>query len=485
MVSEITSINPLTQARPVDDPEITKVQDLHTGKILDVKEFIARHRYDEFIATVRVPVREDFKKEVYLYACALCGTPVYVVASPDKRFFFRHAEEDGSCSARTRGTLSMQEIRARQYFGQRESEAHKRIKRLIERSLIVDRDFQTIALETVWRAARDLKARRQPDVQVESARFGRIAFEAQISNSFLDEIAGRRVFYRENGGLLVWVLGHFLPEYRRLAIEDILFTNNSNVFVVDEETARLSEQRHAFHMRCFFRRPLRDGATIVDQWAGEIVAFADLTRDVATQTAFFFDYTGEEKRLRAAIASDAEAEREGVDEALREKFFALWAAAPQFHERENSELHASWNELSSTLEARGIKIPYRDPDYDSGFRALINGVLSARDGRPTGWKFDTLLQVAHCIFDKHKEHLFAFGCAIQLYGRGGLLEAQDKRGKWADRRAMIKEELSRYGSDFQPDSHWLAALLFLFPLIGQRVKARVDLLEHALSDFEL
>ena len=235
MVSEITSINPLTQARPVDDPEITKVQDLHTGKILDVKEFIARHRYDEFIATVRVPVREDFKKEVYLYACALCGTPVYVVASPDKRFFFRHAEEDGSCSARTRGTLSMQEIRARQYFGQRESEAHKRIKRLIERSLIVDRDFQTIALETVWRAARDLKARRQPDVQVESARFGRIAFEAQISNSFLDEIAGRRVFYRENGGLLVWVLGHFLPEYRRLAIEDILFTNNSNVFVVDEK----------------------------------------------------------------------------------------------------------------------------------------------------------------------------------------------------------------------------------------------------------
>ena len=66
-----------------------------------------------------------------------------------KRFFFRHKTEDGSCPAKTRGTLSEEEIRARKYHGLRESEAHKRIKQLIgvqERTAFVAYlDFEKMA----------------------------------------------------------------------------------------------------------------------------------------------------------------------------------------------------------------------------------------------------------------------------------------------------------------------------------------------------
>lgn len=482
MTFAVTSIDPLASAPAVEDPEISAILDLTTGKFIRAAEFIGSFRYDDFVKKVRLPVREDLERKIYRYACALCSTPVYVVASADKKFFFRHIEEDGSCRACTRGALSMAEIRARQYYGQRESEAHKRIKALIERSLAVDPEFQTVALERTWRSARDPKARRQPDVQTRSRRFGAIAFEAQLSNSFLSEIAGRRAFYRENGGLLVWILGHFAPEYRRMALDDILFSNNSNVFTVDEETAAVSEKRRALHLRCHYRRPRRAGSSVVDEWQEEIVAFADLTRDVETQTSFFFDYVGEEKRLRAMIAADEEAERERVDEALRDEFFALWASGPQFPLQGDSDLHARWQELSSALASRGIEIPHLDPNDDRGFRAMVNGVLSARDGKPVGWRFDTLLQVAHCIFDQHKGQLFTFGCALRHYERDRLIEAQDKHGKWAKRRREIIEALRRFGSDFEPDSRWLPALLFLFPEIGKQTEKRIASFNRTEAD---
>lgn len=469
------STDPLAPATPVDNPEIDEVLNLQTGQISNVKAFISQHRYDDFIS-VRMSVRENFQKGNYLYACALCGTPVYVVASPDKKFFFRHAHEDGSCTAHTRGRLSLEEIRARKYNGQRESEAHKRIKALIERSLLADSNFQSVAQERSWRAARDPKSRRQPDVQAESNRFGRIAFEVQLSNTFLDEVASRRNFYRENGGLLIWVLGRFLPEYRRLMVDDLLFSNNSNIFVVDDETTKLSEECRMFHMRCFFRRPFRDGTAIIDNWSEEIVSFAQLTCDIKTQTAFFFDYDGEEKRLHDVIATDAEVERERADQALRDEFLSLLTAT-----EEDYDIQARWDTLAAKLESRGIPIPYHS--QDSGFRALMFSILSAKEGEPVGWKFQKLIQVANQIFHAHKEHLLAFGYAIKHYGRTSTLDTQDKKGIWTRRRAIIREALHGHDPDFLPNQLWLPALLFLFPDIGRHVKAYIDRLDKRLDDF--
>jgi hypothetical protein len=151
------TVDPLTLASPVDDPEIVEIMDLETGVILNVAKFIVSHRYDAFIRE-RGQVRELLHTKNCKFACAWCGTPAYIVSNQCKRFFFRHIAEDGSCTAHTRGTLSQDEIRARKYHGQRESEAHKRIKALIERSLIADPAFYNIQQEKVWRAARDPKA---------------------------------------------------------------------------------------------------------------------------------------------------------------------------------------------------------------------------------------------------------------------------------------------------------------------------------------
>ena len=145
LIGRNTTVDPLSAATPVDDPEIVEVIDLAEGKVLNASGFIASHRYDGLVAE-RVRIREALKEQKPLFACSLCSTPVYIVANKQKRFFFRHLVEDGSCPAQTREALTEEEIRSRKYHGLRESEAHKRIKRLIERSLRADPAFTGTAI---------------------------------------------------------------------------------------------------------------------------------------------------------------------------------------------------------------------------------------------------------------------------------------------------------------------------------------------------
>ncbi|WP_035646442.1 DUF6035 family protein [Bradyrhizobium sp. ORS 285] len=241
----VTSRNVTIEARafatPVNDPEIEEVIDLISGEVQRATTLIASHQYGELVEA-RVAMREAIKKGQPRHICAICGTPVHLVANMRKRFFFRHKTEDGSCPAVTRSALSEEEIRARKYHGLRESEAHKRIKQLIERSLRADPAFdtETILQEKRWNATDDPQMWRKPDVQASSSE-GWFAFEAQLWTTFLDVVVSRRMFYRDVGAHVIWVLATFSEDYRRMTTDDLLFSNNSNVFVVDEETARLSE----------------------------------------------------------------------------------------------------------------------------------------------------------------------------------------------------------------------------------------------------
>jgi hypothetical protein len=456
------SVAPDEQATPVDDPQIAEILDLTTGTSLDVKAFILSLRYDEAVIH-RGEIREGLETEEPLYACAYCGVPVRLISQlAHRRFFFRHILEDGRCDARTRGYLSQEEIRARQYQGLREGAAHKRVKGLIERSLRSDPQFQSVAVETTWRAAHDPRQRRQPDVSATYEPFGRVAFEAQLSRTFLDVVVARRVFYRNEGALLVWILGHFEPDYRRLMVDDLLFSNNSNIFVVDDETTRISEERRALHVWCHFRRAYRDGFEVKEQWSEEIIAFADLTLDADGQRAFWVDFTGDEKRLRAE-----------VEDNLRREFFDLlemeWP-----HTDPHSAAHARWSALKSIFAARDIDLPGHYPQYHSGFRALIIAVRSMELGHPFLWKHTKLISVAHQIVNDHKDHVVAMVEAIRIFGRKKLLLDEDRKQRWADKRVEIKKSLDDLDGTYLPNTDWLPILRFLYPAVADAVQACND-----------
>jgi hypothetical protein len=457
-VDRNTTIDPQAPASPVENPEIVEVIDLVDGLILDVKTFIASHRYGDFIAK-RVRIRESLKTQKPLFACALCSVSVYAVASPEKHFFFRHSVEDGSCPAQTRHGLSQSDILARKYHGLRESEAHKRIKCLIERSLAADPSFvpESIRQETRWRASGDPKIWRQPDVQATRGD-QRFAFEVQLSTTFLGVVVERRLFYRDEGATLIWVLGGFEPDYRRLTVDDLLFSNNSNILVVDDETTKMSEDARCFHVRCFYRSPVRDGLAIRDQWEEKLIRFPELTIEVPQQRAYYFDYDGEARRLL-----------EGDAAALRGEVFACWQSVePHFDGRPES--FARWQAVKDRLAVRGVELP-DTPSYDSSFRAMMHGLLSAERGAPVGWQFNTLVEVAHHVAQGYPEHLLSFGYALKSSGHDALVDSQDATRKWGRRRERVREQMKAGDPSVMPDQRWLPTLCFLFPEIGARVRS--------------
>lgn len=460
------TFDPLSQAVAVKDASITEVMNLDTGEIVETAKLIGDHRYGDLIAT-RLRVRTRLKNEVPEFACALCGTAAYIVSNQRKNFFFRHTVEDGSCTAKTRGDLTEQEIRARKYHGLQESEAHKRIKGLILRGLSADPKFHSVLEERTWRSSSDPNQRRQPDVQ---ARLGdlRLAFEIQLSTTFLDVVVGRREFYRGENALLVWILGSFDPEYRRLTTDDMLFSNNANILVADSETVALSEASGVLHLRCVHRRPNRNGDEIAATWEERVVSFHELTVDVEGQRVFVFDYERAEKAILAEIEADRNTAKELFEEELRTAFLERWREHGSLY-MQRYEHDAVWRELRQRLPERGVPLP--GPDVDRELTALINAVLSAQDGQPLGWHFKKLIEVGHHLAEHHPRLLLAYGYAIKEFDRAALLRDQDKSDRWKRRSDMIAEALRSRDETYMPPAELLPLMHLLFPSIAKRVHA--------------
>ena len=459
------TFDPLAPALAVDDPAIQEVLDCDTGEFLDARTWIGNRRYEELIVE-RVGVRERLAGQPR-FRCSLCSVPAYLVSNQFKHFFFRHVAEDGSCPAETRSPLSRDEILARKYHGMRESEPHKRIKALIARSLLADPAFSNILSEHQWRSSHDPRSRRQPDVQA-TGPMGRVAFEVQLSTTFLDVVVGRRAFYRQEGALLVWVMGRFDPDYRRLTTDDLLFSNNSNILVVDEESASISEAARRFHVRCYYRRPVRQENRLTDAWESHLVPFDELTFETDAQRCWHADYAGQAAAIRTAIEEAQKVQARAAADALRDELIAFWTARMP-NSRPDENARRAWSGLRLAFVVHGIGLP-QSPDDDSGFMALMNGLTSAKEGRPIGWNFRHLIEVAHRIADGYPQHVVAFGHVIRHFEQEKLLDGQDGTGKWKRRATAIGRSLRDDRPDFLPDRATLPLILFLYPAIGEKVR---------------
>jgi len=115
---------------------------------------------------------------------------------------------------------------ARKYNAAKESRAHIRLKEIIADSLRYDSGFSEVETEKVWRGM-DRTKWRKPDVQALWKGKIRIAFEIQLSTTFLHVIAERRNFYRQEGGLLCWIFKSFDQAEARMTQDDISTTTTA------------------------------------------------------------------------------------------------------------------------------------------------------------------------------------------------------------------------------------------------------------------
>ena len=445
-----TTIDPRAWAEAVTTPEIGEVRSLKSGAALNVRRLIRAFRYERAIL-LRQKLKLLVKDKGSRLVCATCGVPVYLACSTSKRFFFRHRHEDGSCPAVTRTGFTEADIRAMKYRGNQESEPHKRIKLLVLRSLSADPRFTDLVSEQTWRSSEGLPGLRRPDV---SARIDqlRLAFEVQLSTTFLDVVLSRREFYRSERAALVWVLPNFHPNYRRMTDDDILFGNNSNIFVVDETTAAASEAAGAFMIKCWHRKPVIDGDQIVDEWVERLVSWDEIEVDVDLQTVQTFDYSSKAAKLleqfKSAKLARVAAQNEAAEQAkialeneLRKLVFGL-----VLNDDEDGVYmgrHERWLAINDRLLTHGCGLEGKYPDLTKATR-LVHLVASAKSGKPVGFKYKKLVEIGHHLLHQHSDLLLAYGFMLRAFGTKSIMDRDDRTGRWA---AKVREQRSNFLSD--------------------------------------
>lgn len=443
----------LITARAVLNPEIPEALHLPTGVHQSLVDVVGSD-YDR-AEQLRMAVKEGQQQCKPLYVCSECGVPVNLLVHPkSRRFYFKHVLEDGRCSAITRGQLTQEEINARKYNGAKESWRHLRMKELVAASLRADSRFSDIKVEGRWKDQLTGNS-RQPDVQAiyggpEGYGGVRVAFEIQLSTTYLDVIAARRLFYLKNGGLLFWVFAEFNDTGRRLTQDDVFFNNNQNAFLVTEETAATSVSLGAFHLGCAWAEPT--SLTTNSALQRQTVSFHDLTLDTAKQQAFYYDFYGRRDSMQRVAAEKKVAELGP----LREDFETFWLArGPQ-----RLEDDGTWKKLRGRFRQVGIELP----EYASHLPvALFDVLYSVKHGRPIGWAYSKLVELAHWVVAQYPHYLQLFRKALFVYGRGEQLETEDRTGKWREKAMKYKKAIKAGDPTYTPDTSHDRLVAFFFP----------------------
>lgn len=393
-----------------------------------------------------------------MYLCPECFVPLSLLSRKERdRFFFRHTIEDGRCSAVTRGELTQAEINARKYNGAKESYLHRQMKQWLVESLQASSKFTGIAQEKRWSGLVTSECRR-PDV---SARLGdlKLAFEVQLSTTYLNVIAERRLFYLREGGLLFWVFAQFEEDARRLAMDDVFYSNNQNAFIVSESTRDASVAAGEFLVDCVWAEP--GYSNTEPSLCRDRVSFDELTLNAEKQQAYFFDYGAakqqrqdEEARARARWPTQFEEwwlEVASHSASLSDQESEVWdfpKCAPKDFD--------DWGLISQTplrFYGEGKRLPI----------AMLDCFYSARHGKPIGINRKHFIEVAHYLAEAYPRYLLWFRRALKVYDRAGLLREQDKKGNWQKRVQAYSKAMKKDPEKYEADQTHQLLFEFLFP----------------------
>lgn len=372
-------------------------------------------------------------------------------------FHFWHGRSHNACPLSQESRHSKEYILAAKYHGQREGQAHIRLKHLIHDSLRCDSRFTDAAIERTWKLEGDPRQWRRPDV---SAKFlgMPVVFEIQLSTTFVSVMAERRHFYRERGALLVWIVADFNPEWAALAHEDIFYPNNRNIFVANERTLAASREAQTFTLDAHWFEPYDAGRASPDfRFQHGLVDFGELTRDVATQRTYHFDTDGAEARIKSRL----------TDAPLRDAFERHWFAYLRGAKSRTEVVRQKreWDELRRRFGQRGIALP----EYRYELEPLLNSVYSARDvqsDRLVGWGHKNLVELAHHLYAKHKPVLWPFRLALQAFDRGTMVRSLDTTGQWRRKVPEYLDAIARSDPGYRPPDYAASLLAVLFPAMA-------------------
>lgn len=464
----------MTSLRKTEDPTIEYVFDSETGQ-----EFLASNMLptdEREISQQRQQAFIEKAEGTPTLLCAACHCPVYPkrtqkVNERNGVTFSHFAGDSKDCEYSKPGSQrNMQVINAMRYNGLKEGDNHKDMKRFLRQSIEADKKHfpqNNIREEKNWYGNLDREKWRRPDIAATYHSKANnqldIAFEVQLSTTFLSVVAERRQFYLKNNALLFWILKESNTLDPRQFEKDLFYNNNSNLFVVDQETLQLSIENKILTLKCRYLEPTLNGVEIIEAWREKLVTIDQLTIDQQNQQIFFFDYETEKNTLHEAVARVIQ-RRELKN--IRENF----ATAVESKFRTGDE--DLYDELVRILRKHGIDLPTFHTVQ--AFTALV---YSAKDAEPIACRYRNFLEVANWGFKDRPGLFYYFYQVMSHFKNWQYLNALDdkaaqKRYKenrtgWREKQKLAYEQICSGTNGFKRDESVLDLFKLLFPEIGK------------------
>lgn len=436
------------------------VLDTETGGDVTLDLFLGDADYGTVVGDLRMRLEMEGLDGRPRFVCPIkeCGDSmtlkrVEVRSKADKhphRFYFKHRFNENKC--RGTGHLPPSMISAMKFNGAKESRQHLEFKQRIVESIEADPSFSECMVEKRWVDA-DGGQWRQPDVQ--ATRGDRhVAFEVQLSTTFLHVIAQRMKFYRDNHGVLIWLFRNLDFSKFLQAEDDIFYSNNWNAFRVTDETVALSKAEGRFALECAWKAPVIHGPALEWEQRTQTIFFDQLKFDVG------------KNQVPRAYFHNCEVDRawaKAVEPTLPwvHRFEKFWL-------RQELDLD-EWACLRDAMRTMGVDMP--EHTYDDGnFRPLLNVLYSVKHGRMIGYdyKTDPFVRLGHHLFDQKKPFLRVFHLALNAFDRAAEVKRQDRNEKFSAKAHDYLRLIAKHDPEFELGAGLSSVVAFLFPEIDRK-----------------
>ncbi|WP_461791442.1 DUF6035 family protein [Pedobacter sp.] len=301
------------------DKEITRtietVLNLETGEILDVNEIFRNSLEREAeIFQLRSRIQAQVQQDKATYVCIYCKQPIGIRGHLNRKdYYLTHTFRSDDCIIKTKHHLTEEQIRCIKYNGEKESDLHEQLKNKIAHYLEMEDNIISVQTEKVYKDIAVSKEWKKPDVMAELGN-KKIAFELQLSTTFLSVIVARTLFYRDRGVYLVWIFPNFSIEshLQQFTQKDVYYNNSFNVYVFDIDAQEKSRIENRLVLRCYYKRFSIKHDIIKEKWVSEFISIGQLRFNIEKKEVCFYDSV-KEKEVLTELLENKKVEQEEIE----------------------------------------------------------------------------------------------------------------------------------------------------------------------------
>lgn len=233
---------------------------------------------DNEVSLLRSRIRRERRSGANRYVCDLCREPIYVTNAHGTPHFAHYSDSGPYCFWRTLKPSTLEQISATRFRGKQVGELHVRLILALEELCKRHCNCKNTSTPDETYFGKGHSGHRFPDLQTTFIE-NKIAFELQISSTYLPVISDREDFYRENNVYLIWLTHNFELNASRQTEKDIVAVRSRQILEVNDRTIVESFSTGEIYFLLHWQQPNLVNNELSWSWCNRQIKISDLIFD--------------------------------------------------------------------------------------------------------------------------------------------------------------------------------------------------------------